>query len=73
MMHDCALTEEYFIFLDMPLCFEPEVRLRLGFLRLRSNVRLPWDRTTVPIELQEVPVYQARSHVKGINVPWPVV
>lgn len=30
MMHDCALTEEYFIFLDMPLCFEPEVRLRLG-------------------------------------------
>jgi carotenoid cleavage dioxygenase-like enzyme len=26
MMHDCALTEDYFILLDMPLCFEPEVR-----------------------------------------------
>lgn len=25
MMHDCALTEDYFILLDMPLCFEPEV------------------------------------------------
>jgi carotenoid cleavage dioxygenase-like enzyme len=26
MMHDCALTEDYFILLDMPLCFDPEVR-----------------------------------------------
>lgn len=32
MMHDCALTEEYFIFLDMPLCFDPERIVKEGSL-----------------------------------------
>ena len=40
MMHDCALTEDYFILLDMPLCFEPEVRrLAVAVAVMTSNAQ----------------------------------
>lgn len=32
MMHDCAITEDYFIILDMPLFFEPERIMKNGTL-----------------------------------------
>jgi carotenoid cleavage dioxygenase len=41
MMHDCALTEAYFVFLDMPLCFEPERIVKNGTLPFHFDKSRP--------------------------------
>lgn len=41
MMHDCAMTQHYMVFLHLPLCFEPKVMVQEDKLPLKFRKDLP--------------------------------
>lgn len=78
MMHDCALTEDYFILLDMPLCFEPEVLHLPVVAVVTSNALLHgscpllqarWHHTILD-HLKWSPMHVMQRIVKEVSLPF---